>query len=361
MRAAEGFLKDIIAHPGENTPRRIFADWLEENGDPDRAEFIRLQCELAQLTEDDDRRWDLEEREGQLLRRHGKGWAGPIRHLVKRWQFRRGFVEAITIRAADFLEHADDLFRLAPVCRVRLLDAPGQLADLARSPHLGRLEGIDLRHNQIPLTRFKTLIRSRRLGELKSLGLRGTNLCNRQGWTLLGSLEQLSSLTSLDVSDHHTRPRTPPYTVTIDADAMRELAESPHLTSLTALSIAGYRFHLDPSAMEALADSPLLGRLTYLDLSDSLAHGGDPGDLDLLARSPRSAGLRVLRYRWSGLGRTKSFVDVRALSKPHVAGGMSHAGAGDERGGARVESRLSGPRGSKRGGSIQAAPGRVAL
>ena len=44
-----GFLRAIIEHPEDDTPRLIYADWLEENGDPDRAEFIRVQCELARL------------------------------------------------------------------------------------------------------------------------------------------------------------------------------------------------------------------------------------------------------------------------------------------------------------------------
>jgi len=42
----------IIANPDEDTPRLVLADWLDENGDEHdhgRAEFIRLQCELARF------------------------------------------------------------------------------------------------------------------------------------------------------------------------------------------------------------------------------------------------------------------------------------------------------------------------
>src|SRR5688500_9046788 len=35
----------IIAHPDEDTPRLMYADWLQENGDPARAEFVRLHIE----------------------------------------------------------------------------------------------------------------------------------------------------------------------------------------------------------------------------------------------------------------------------------------------------------------------------
>jgi uncharacterized protein (TIGR02996 family) len=42
-----GFMAKIIAEPEEDTHRLAYADWLDENGEPDRAEFIRVQCELA--------------------------------------------------------------------------------------------------------------------------------------------------------------------------------------------------------------------------------------------------------------------------------------------------------------------------
>ena len=35
-------LKAIVAHPDEDTPRLVYADWLDEAGDHARAEFIRL-------------------------------------------------------------------------------------------------------------------------------------------------------------------------------------------------------------------------------------------------------------------------------------------------------------------------------
>src|SRR5262245_1243255 len=41
------FLATIRESPDEDGPRLIYADWLEEQGECDRAEFIRVQCELA--------------------------------------------------------------------------------------------------------------------------------------------------------------------------------------------------------------------------------------------------------------------------------------------------------------------------
>jgi len=41
------FLRSIGEHGNDNTGRLVFADWLDERGDAPRAEFIRVQCELA--------------------------------------------------------------------------------------------------------------------------------------------------------------------------------------------------------------------------------------------------------------------------------------------------------------------------
>src|SRR5262245_2593359 len=57
--SGEGFLAAIRAAPDDDTPRLVYADWLDEHGDPDRAEFIRVQVELARLAQDDPRRPEL--------------------------------------------------------------------------------------------------------------------------------------------------------------------------------------------------------------------------------------------------------------------------------------------------------------
>lgn len=43
------FLAAIKAAPDDDLPRLVAADWLEEHGETDRAEFIRVQCELAKV------------------------------------------------------------------------------------------------------------------------------------------------------------------------------------------------------------------------------------------------------------------------------------------------------------------------
>src|SRR5262249_44868579 len=257
-----------------DAPRLVYADWLEEHGDAARAEFIRVQCELARLDDGDDRRWELEARERWLLWHHGKRWAGPLRRLGKRWQVRRGFVEGGTVGAAEFLGWADELFRLAPIRHARLLRVRDTLPRLARCRHLARVRGLDLRHQDFSPETFDALARSRHLTGLTSLNLRGTLMCNTAGMRQLAGYESLAGLTSLDLSQRRPgRPERPhawadnDERFCIQPGGIQALSDSPHLQRLTALNLSGYDVGFSRRAVEALAGSALLGRLTELDLS----------------------------------------------------------------------------------------------
>src|SRR5262245_61763086 len=65
--------------PADDGPRLILADWLEEHGESDRAEFIRLQLALARLPEWASGRAELSAREADLLNRHRAAWSAPLR------------------------------------------------------------------------------------------------------------------------------------------------------------------------------------------------------------------------------------------------------------------------------------------
>jgi uncharacterized protein (TIGR02996 family) len=46
----DAFLQDLLENPEDNTPRLVYADWLEERGDP-RGAFLRLERALAACPE----------------------------------------------------------------------------------------------------------------------------------------------------------------------------------------------------------------------------------------------------------------------------------------------------------------------
>jgi uncharacterized protein (TIGR02996 family) len=55
------FLQAILADPEDAGIRMVYADWLEERGDP-RGEYLRLESALSALPPDDERRGGLETR-----------------------------------------------------------------------------------------------------------------------------------------------------------------------------------------------------------------------------------------------------------------------------------------------------------
>src|SRR5262249_32889270 len=86
MSQHEAFLRSIIEAPEDDAPRLVYADWLEDQGDLERAEFIRVQCRLAEMDEDDPLRSGLLRREYELLVERWGEWAGPLVGRAQRWR-----------------------------------------------------------------------------------------------------------------------------------------------------------------------------------------------------------------------------------------------------------------------------------
>src|SRR5213078_3097387 len=67
MTVAAALLAAIRQAPADDAPRLVYADWLDEHGQPERAEFIRVQIEAdrelaalsgsARVDEEDRRFW----------------------------------------------------------------------------------------------------------------------------------------------------------------------------------------------------------------------------------------------------------------------------------------------------------------
>src|SRR5262245_37828342 len=110
MTDVDAFMRSIIENPDDDAPRLVFADSLEENGDSERAEFIRLQIESEPLPEWDSRRELLIAREYELLKAHGHDWY-PEMPESPRMHHRRGFVEILELSVLDFATHADSYFQ----------------------------------------------------------------------------------------------------------------------------------------------------------------------------------------------------------------------------------------------------------
>lgn len=189
------FLEAIREAPDDDTPRVVYADWLDDRnqpGDTNRAAFIRVQCRLAQMAANDPTRAGLEQQVDALLQRHRSEWERPLRELGStEVQFRRGFAYHITIPADAFMEHAEQLFDQAPPIRsVNLtgLYSLEQVQALAGSPCLSNLSTLSLARNRIGNEGAEALAGSPHLQNLAELHL-GSNFDIPP--TTLDSVEQV--------------------------------------------------------------------------------------------------------------------------------------------------------------------------
>jgi uncharacterized protein (TIGR02996 family) len=64
----------MIAREPDDAPRLVYADWLEDHGLDDRAEFIRAQVRLSHMREDSRERRELAFRCRQLIEAHENEW-----------------------------------------------------------------------------------------------------------------------------------------------------------------------------------------------------------------------------------------------------------------------------------------------
>src|SRR4051812_30596776 len=178
MSDQAALLQAIIANPDDDTPRLMYADWVDENlpdktpspaaGPSARAEYIRVQCRLAQYPFDEPDYPELLEREEDLaewLNAHTPQneaepdlpdpleWFGEFG--AGEWEkYARGFPEE-----AEYSDWEDDpdtnvdrILEVLPeafartTCRtLRLEDAYGEeIVGLTRSPVVAGLRGLSL-------------------------------------------------------------------------------------------------------------------------------------------------------------------------------------------------------------------------
>jgi uncharacterized protein (TIGR02996 family) len=297
------FLEDILAHPGDDTPRLIYADWLSDNGGPDRAEFIRLQCRLAGVGELDHERLELEQRETELLVLNQESW----RKAVPAWatgypcRYRRGLLHTVSVTALQFLRDGAKLFAAAPVEQARVRSVKNWAA-LAASPLLARLSCLDLEWNFLSAPSLRKLLASPHLGGLRGL-LLSKCLHTTDEVRELARWEGLPRLHRLDLSGNRS----------LESDATAALADAP-LGSLTWLSFSGAAGvsrlparaprleHLDLS-FAVVQDAACVGRLAEAAPAlTSLEIDAREGPVQAMLGSPLPGRLESLVLDWNELG-----------------------------------------------------------
>lgn len=341
----DALYRAICAQPDEDTPRLAYADLIEENGDSDRAHFIRKQIALANLPEYD----PLAVATRQLAPDLFLGW-GMMHTLPEitapySWQkceFRRGFPWKVGVQSWEaFASESAMVFEAAPVqaldvyaqdrpdvaalaewphlARVSRLEfsvgrlgadaaallgnspyatrltelafeSDGITADgletLARSPLFSRLTALELRSNVIaPALLVDALAAARAPGTLGRLSL-AYNHITRYDAAHLFALPVLHGLEQLDLSDNP-----------LNVEGVQSLAESGALRGVRSLTLS-YTLPGVPG-VRALTETGGLSGVRCLDLS---ANRLGPVAVKLVAESTAARGLRVLNLANNPVG-----------------------------------------------------------
>jgi uncharacterized protein (TIGR02996 family) len=228
MSSYEGFLQAILAEPDDDTHRLVCADWLEEQGDADRAQFIRLQIEEWKETRG---KWGPSRFNDQIMKLY---WANRNRWIqseLPTWlhnehyvEFRRGFAACINTTALRLVQKAEELWQAAPIEKLILRSAGGRVRQVAACPFLARSTELHLM-NGVGDEDAIALASSPYLGRLEEVDLSCTKVGDA-GAQALAACPGLAGLTKLDL--HLTQIG--------DAGALA-IADSPHLTKLEHLDL----------------------------------------------------------------------------------------------------------------------------
>lgn len=350
--SSDALLAAVLAAPRDDRPRRVYADWLLERGDP-RGELISVQCDLAQRPDDA----ALRAREAALLRAHEAAWLAAFKKLARTVELNRGFVESATLSAAAFEKNGPELFAAAPILSVRLLapsylrmdavaanpllgklDAlhlgglgaepevmgPPGLAMLVKSPHVTQLRTLTITGqrlgaaaamlNDVPFARLETLglfgnqlgpdgakllaVAQRLFAHVRSLDVRNNQLTDA-GVAALARAKGVGAVESLMIGHETIGP------------AAVEAVMGGTLTSLRALWL-GWSEKIGDAGLEAMARSPRFGQLKQLEIPNI---GATALGIAALAASPHAGALEVLDLSSNAVGED----GARALlESPHL-------------------------------------------
>ena len=75
------FLAAALADPADDAPRLVYADWLDEYGQPDRATFLRLDCQLSRHPLADPRTPEVATRVRVLALTLDADWVALVRRV----------------------------------------------------------------------------------------------------------------------------------------------------------------------------------------------------------------------------------------------------------------------------------------
>lgn len=311
----------ILANPDDDAPRVVYADALQERGDP-RGELIPVQIELARAPGDAARRKALAAVERRVLKR-----IAPVAPLPKgaRLSYRRGFEDGLYVDIHEFANCAAELLDAMPLLRglffnetrgapwtdsLRAIIATGRTQDIERlglpgsfapdgipviteGSALPRLRELDLGRGSLTLEETLELAAWPR--RLRRLSLQGPS----PAVAAVAASDLVRDAEELDFSG------SPLESFAVDAIARHARVEELVLDSCG----------LGPTSIEPLLRKGALPRLRRFVLSGNQL---GPEGVALVARAENATSWREL-----ALGRTRTLeAGARALAESTVLGSL---------------------------------------
>lgn len=330
------FLAAMAADPDNNLPRLVFADWLEENGEAKRAEFIRLQCDPQPDDADD----AADTRADTLLKGQSNAWLKPIRPFGGEIGFHRGFPFHLRADFARIVEH-QALLALAPDWHLSPTredwDYDPQVAlcqRFADGPHLDRIRGInfawagwlaeELEAMFVPALMAR--VRELRFGDsddlreldamegfpdlrLEVLGFGGDSYgIGDDGVRRIAEDYRFASLRTLELPNNG-----------LTEEGITAIAESSHLSQLRDLELAGgsnSSNEIGPDGAGAIADSENFQHLVNLNLAVT---GIEDDGFVALVNSPNLPNLETLNVPSNGITNTGLIAFAESDAVPKLA------------------------------------------
>jgi uncharacterized protein (TIGR02996 family) len=259
MTEREALYRAIMESPEDDAPRLVYADWLEEHGEPKRAEFIRLQCELSSIimgTQAAFARYAaIQKRCWALFRANQLRWSrefGPMPTL-NIW-YRRGMAAKVVCSVEYFLAHGSRLFDVAPIDEVEFTQIePRHLRLLTACPCSRRVRRFRFLSAEDNDQVVRAILAQWPFPELRVLELRVLTP---------GALVPQQVFWRAETPDPPSGAWHQRW-----AGVTTAIARSECLRVLRRLSLA--RCGIGNAGGQALADSPHLENLAVLDLTDN--------------------------------------------------------------------------------------------
>ena len=294
VNQAQAFLDSIFETPEDDTVRMVYADWLEENGQPERAEFIRLQVEAARLPEGAAQA-ALEAQAKRVADEHEPDWLAGTGLPPAVIRFHRGFPDALDFSTADWGVELESGRTPIPEEGL-LLPLLTALRSWAELRFVRRLILDD--DNGAGAGAIRVLADAPEYGHLSELFLMRIYL-NPADFERLASSKTLTRLRVLSV------PRVDNYAAAqVGGTGCAAIAGSPNFAQLEVLALPEAK--IGDAGAVALASSPHLSNLFHLDLCHNSV--GDAGAF-ALASSPHLRAVRELVF----VGNEASPDAIRAL------------------------------------------------